>query len=531
MARLTLTSLKIKKDSILFPIVFAIIGIGLLLFVTKWGIGLSPDSVHYIGVARNFLNGNGLTPPSSVNQSALTTNFPPLYPTILALIGIFGIDPLNGARWLNAFMFGANILLVGLVINRYTKDYIWSLLGSFFMLISVDMLRIHSMAWTEPLFIFFGLMGLFLLTKYIVTPKLLLLIASSSLMAAASLVRYAGFALLITGIVVILLFIRKSFIRKIFTTFIWSIIGFLPLALWVVRNLYVAGNTTGTGRQMIFHPITLRHVGYALETLAGWISPEGIPVISRVILLIVEMVIMVILTVLFRLLKRNRDENRSIKQNNVKIFKILVTFIIIYLVFLIVTILFFDVYLKLDYRILSPVYVSALILIFFLAQRSQNIKNKTLSLRLVFLTLVIIMILTYTLNGIIWIMSNHSDGQGYASKAWHHSEIIREVRELPSGIPIYSNGHDAIYILTGKPADMIPEKVNASSRLTNENYSSQLILMGEQLENQGGFLVYLNALRWRWYLPSDEELKEQLPLQLLTKGADGSIYYIESTSP
>jgi hypothetical protein len=39
------------------------------------------------------------------------------------MIGIFGIDPLNGARWLNAFMFGANILLVGLIIDTSKALY------------------------------------------------------------------------------------------------------------------------------------------------------------------------------------------------------------------------------------------------------------------------------------------------------------------------------------------------------------------------------------------------------------------------
>jgi len=126
------------------------------------------------------------------------------------MIGVFGIDPLNGARWLGVFLFGANILLVGLVINRYTHGFWTSVFGSFIMLSSVDMLNIHSMAWSEPVFIMFGLLGLFLLALHLENPRSLLLIASSGGIALAFLARYTGVAFVATGMAGVFLLGRKE---------------------------------------------------------------------------------------------------------------------------------------------------------------------------------------------------------------------------------------------------------------------------------------------------------------------------------
>ena len=49
--------------------------------------------------------------------------------------------------------------------------------------------------------------------------------------------------------------------------------------------------------------------------------------------------------------------------------------------------------------------------------------------------------------------------------------------------------------------------------------------MGEQFR-YGVVLVYLNGIIWRWYYPSERELKEQLPLRLRETTQDGAIYEI-----
>jgi len=54
--------------------------------------------------------------------------------------------------------------------------------------------------------------------------------------------------------------------------------------------------------------------------------------------------------------------------------------------------------------------------------------------------------------------------------------------------------------------------------------------MGKQLKNHDAVLVYFNTVTWRWYLPSEDELKEKMSLRVLFQGADGTIYEAETTT-
>ena len=141
--------LNVKKKSFAILVTLALIGVLILLMHTRSGIGINPDSFYYIGTARNVLQGNGSIVPYGTygNGKTYMTHYPPLLPSLLAIIGVFGVDPVSGARWLNACLFGANILLVGSLISKYTAGSFWTaVFGSFLMLNSSDMLNIHSMA-------------------------------------------------------------------------------------------------------------------------------------------------------------------------------------------------------------------------------------------------------------------------------------------------------------------------------------------------------------------------------------------------
>src|SRR5918992_1443542 len=84
-----------------------------ILFCTPAGIGIYPDSVVYVGVARNLLQGQGVTYFDENGHMAPVTHYAPLYPLVIAGLGLTGIDPLEGARWVNAVFFAFNIRLVG----------------------------------------------------------------------------------------------------------------------------------------------------------------------------------------------------------------------------------------------------------------------------------------------------------------------------------------------------------------------------------------------------------------------------------
>ena len=73
---------------------------------------------------------------------------------------------------------------------------------------------------------------------------------------------------------------------------------------------------------------------------------------------------------------------------------------------------------------------------------------------------------------------------------------------------------------------MLPRKVNTATGQLNGDYSSQLVAVRNQLREQNGVLVYFRAITWRWYLPSEKELEEELGLSVLAREGDGSIYQV-----
>ena len=153
-----------RKSAILLVAPLALLGAVSIALATRLGVGISPDSTAYVDCATNLLAGRGLTIHTGIDELEPLTHFPPLFPALLALVGSLGFDPSSVARWLNLVLFAINIVLVGLVITASTERPIWaSALGSYFVMTSTATLHIHSMAWTEPLFVLSCVLGLFLL--------------------------------------------------------------------------------------------------------------------------------------------------------------------------------------------------------------------------------------------------------------------------------------------------------------------------------------------------------------------------------
>jgi hypothetical protein len=203
---------------------------------------------------------------------------------------------------------------------------------------------------------------------------------------------------------------------------------------------------------------------------------------------------------------------------------ILSIFILSNLAFLIFAASFIDADTALDDRSLVVVHLAALILVLILAWRLYRSSTLTRNMRFAFVMLALAFAGSYGLRAVKWFERTRRDGQGYASRQWKESEIIARVRLVPSGAPIYSNGYDAIYYLTGQPALYLPEKVIHGTGRANQNYQSELDIMRRDLKEHQGVVVYFNTLPERWFLPSESELKMQVQLIATDMAKDGSIY-------
>ncbi len=496
----------------------SLIGASVILLCTRWGIGLSPDSILYVGAARNLLIGNGLSVPTPSGGFLPLSHFPPLFSISLTAIGNFGIDPLDGARWLNALFFAANIALVGLVVYTSTQSFLLAVLGSFLMVGSLPAVQTHSMAWSEPLFIFFGLLGLYLLALHMEKPRLWVLAASSMAMALSCLARYAGVALLITGVMGLLLW-ENSWRKRLLDAIIFSSISTTPLFLWVLRNYIVAG--TPVNRNMAIHPITSQQLRDAIDTISTWLLPPSVSFNLRWLGLLIVIIMFVSIFVLAP--SEAKQNQQRYPDRITRLPPLLGLFILVYGVLLILSISFFDIHTPLNNRILSPVYIAVVTLGLVLSYKM----TKLVQIRAIPALLIIICVMfafSQITQATSWLSLSYKDGLGYASRRWKQSKLMKHIRDLDPQRPVFTNAPDAIYIHTGRVAYMIPTKVNPGTRSLNSNYSSELVQMKRKLGKDKGVLCYFSGIRWRWYLASENELRDELGLSLLVREKDGSIY-------
>ncbi|MDQ3808895.1 MAG: hypothetical protein M3336_01250, partial [Chloroflexota bacterium] len=190
-----------------------LLGLGIIGFVsvalsTTWGVALSNDSVNYVKVARAAIAGREFT----------ITQYQPLYPAVLVLVGRLGLDVLVAARWLGAGLLLLNVLLIGVFIYRYSdRSRFAAWLGASLFLTSVPVLRMHSFALSEPLFLLLTTASLLLLCGYLDVGRPAWLAGSALTAGLALLTRYLGLPLIATSLLALaLLDARRSLPRVLF---------------------------------------------------------------------------------------------------------------------------------------------------------------------------------------------------------------------------------------------------------------------------------------------------------------------------
>ncbi len=245
-----------RRSWLALPPLAAVVAV---VLATGKGLYVSPDAVFYVGTARNWLDGRGFTPPAGVPP---LEHFPPGFTVVLAALGRLGLDPLTGARVVNALSLAAIVALVGLVVRSRTGSVPAALVASVLAAAAVDLLALSGSALSEPLFILLAVAGLVALGAYLDQPRPALLAGASALVAAAFLTRYVGIALVIAGVAGLL------WRRRWLAAGVFGAATVAPVALWLLWADGGAGD-----RSVAFHMFGADYLGQAVRPLARWVVP------------------------------------------------------------------------------------------------------------------------------------------------------------------------------------------------------------------------------------------------------------------
>jgi hypothetical protein len=516
-----------------------VVGVAACLYATQRGVGLFSDSEAYLGAAQNLLKGHGYVLVSATGAIWPVTDWPPLFSIVLAGAGLAGIDLRAAARWLNAGLFGATILLAGLAIRRVSSGSMWAaVFGSFLITSSVDLLRWYSQAASEPLFIFFALLGLMLLSRYREERGSRCLIGAAAAVGLACLSRFAGVVLLATGALGLLCFGHSGWRDRVKATLVFTTLSSFPITLFVLRNRVSFGKPLGESHIFSFHPPTQHQVKLAVDTLWGWLVPDRALAGSAAALVgkvpafrWIALSALLIggggAIVTWRLHHRINASSgwhmmaRALLEPPLLAF--LLTYLFLYLGFLIVSVSFFDADINLP-RALCPILVPCLIVGVGLGHAVFRRFRESPLIRGMLLALGALLVVSYGHAGGVWIQRGHEEGLGYAARVWQQSDILHKVAALPVGTLIYSNGAELITMVTGRPANEVPYKYDPNLARPNPHYPPTLETIRQRL-HAGAVLVYVNRAAWPGSpCATEAELKDQLHLELRGAAADGSIY-------
>jgi hypothetical protein len=473
---------RFSTSQLLFMLALGLIALGamgMILYSTPEGLGLSDDSIGYVAGARSILSGQGYR-EAWLASNGPVTHFPPGFSAVLSLIGLSGLDPLRGSRFLNSLLFGANALLLGIIGWRMTRSRVAGVALSLLFAVNASLFNAHAVAMSEPLYIFFSLAAFLTFAQYFGLQQLAVasdsklsdsrwLVATGILVAFAYLTRYAGLALLATFLVALVL-LNDSWKKRLTSAGIF-LASFLPFAIgWAIRNMVVADNATN--RTMVYHPLTAENIETGIYNISEFLVPVEtwrralIQIPNFFLIVAAALAIVLLVWVAFKGLKKFFQPASELPEilsftNGLYIFG--------YLASILSTMLWFDAATKFKLRILAPVYVSLLVLLVLLGHWAWQ--NRSLVLRGLIVLLAVGIVGLSAYDEFTFVTKLHKSGQGYASFKWYDSDAMAFLRKLPKGTRIYTNQPGPVYLYTGRPSYVLPDKVDAVTDLPRERYA------------------------------------------------------------
>jgi 4-amino-4-deoxy-L-arabinose transferase-like glycosyltransferase len=495
-----------------------------VLLITHHGSGMSPDSVVYVAAAEQLAAGEGLTVPFGENPGQALIHFPPLFPLVLAFFDWVGIGTFWGSRILNASLLAGSTSLIFIFLNRLQPSSPGTLLASILFILFPLVLMIHSMAWSEPLFLFLMLLSMLTLGRGIIEGNWHSLIVSALLAGFASLTRYAGLALLIAGGLALFIGSADGWAQRFKRAAFYFIVGFIPLFVWLARNIALFG--APTNRELSVHFVSMNHLWQLVGTVASWFFiPTDMPGVIKVTFL--TLLSFSLGWCLWGMIFRSTANAESVNNDQSSPTRIHILILIIYaltyLGFLLFSISFIDANTPLDDRILSPILVFGFLLISIVYIRRWRWIWKSWISRLVFVLPLAILLVLSSQATVRWSTAAYLNGLGFNHSRWRMSELIARLGMLEQDATIYSNSPEGVYLHTGRSAYSLPRAVNKVASEVNEDLQEEISVMSSRLRADEGYLIYFTLLQSdSWMMPQD--LADTADLVLLYEDADGYIF-------
>jgi len=461
----------------------------LLILATDQGVGISTDSIAYLGVSENVLDGRGLYWISANGGWQPLTYFPPLYPLVLAGLELFSIHSLAAARFLNVLLFSFTVILVGLILFESSERVWLAILGGVLAGVSPILVGMYAIAHSEALFIFLGFSGLYLFVRYIKTHRFILLIASALAISLTYLSRYVGITFIVTVAALILLDTDEKRREKVRNLTLILTIGFVPILVWMGRNFYLTG--TATNRVFLWHPPELSKLMSGFNLLWEWLLPY--PFTNRfligMILIMTGILVAVVILCWKKGFRNCLGYLRNSPSSNMRM--ALLVFNCVYALSLLFSMTFIDAAIPMDIRITLPLYFGLGILALSLLPIILDLFDNPVW-HFAIIILIALFTYSYIARGVSEARVLRYDPYGWGSPLFRE-DLLSEVLELDQDTIIYTNNLELLYYFYDRNGYSTPSKIDKVKMTARPYQEKRLAQMRKLLIDGKAVLVFFNA--------------------------------------
>ena len=262
----------IRAGGVFPPLIVLVAALGMAHILVRtytYGAALGNDQFNYLSAAESLVAGEGLLSPGGGQM----TLFAPFFSVAMAFLSLFGLEPVDGGRFLNAAAFGLLILVAGLWMSRRLESQPVALAVAVAVMAALPLSHSASTLLSEPLFILFIVLALMPLESFLGrrSGKRALLL-SAVFAALAAVTRYMGVALILSAVLMLLLRRSVPVRQRLKDTLVFGAISSLPLAALMLRNQLVAGDPVGDRSPASGQPLfdSLYQIVVVFE---GWANP------------------------------------------------------------------------------------------------------------------------------------------------------------------------------------------------------------------------------------------------------------------
>lgn len=262
-----------RKILNLYLIVVSLVGMMIVYVATsRYGPGVSGDSVRYLSVAQNLMDGIGFFDYSLAPLLA----WPPLYSVALALLAAITGDVFVAGWVMNICLFGLTIYLTGQVIASIApRRSICAYLSALVVLMLPSLVRAYCIIAADPLFVVLSLLFFRQGALYLRSGMFSRLVLLGVLASLACLVKYPGLVLSLSGSILILAYYSRRQRRKtgLLAGVAFLMASTLPLLGWVMfHNYFLYGSAFGERG----YAEPLGNLYIAVEKVLYWFIPYSL---------------------------------------------------------------------------------------------------------------------------------------------------------------------------------------------------------------------------------------------------------------